>query len=166
MTTKSKKLLDRNLWPMLIIGSLTALVAFSFAVLKIAGRNPSDLVSPDYYAKGYNLKEIVASEQATQSTGWKVSVVPLSVEASGDLLLQINIADKDNLPCDSVKGICALYRPSDASLDIPEAELTFIGAGRYIRPLPRVLEHGLWNAVVNLRKDSGRYINRISFMAP
>ena len=72
---------------MLIIGSLTALVAFSFAVLKIANRDSSDLVARDYYARGLNLKEIVAAEQATKASGWTVDVVALSPEASGDYLL-------------------------------------------------------------------------------
>ncbi|MBU1921367.1 FixH family protein [bacterium] len=161
-----KKFLDQNLWPYLIVAALTALVAFSFAVLKIANRNSSELTSPDYYAKGYNLKEIVATERATQATGWHVEVVPLSVEASGDLIIQINILDRHDQPCDSVAGVSAFYRPSDAALDIPAEELTFIGRGRYIRSIPRIMEKGLWNAVLDLKKGSDSYRNRISFMVP
>ena len=82
------------------------------------------------------------------------------------LFIQVNIKNKDGQPCDSVKGICALYRPSDANLDIPETELLFIGAGRYLLRIPRSLEHGLWNAVVDLRRESSVYVNRIPFMIP
>ena len=164
MSLFSKKSLDKHLWPYLIVGALTALVAFSFAVLKIANRNPSELVAPDYYDRGFNLKEIVATERATQATGWAVKVVPLSVESSGDLIVQINIMDRDDLPCDSVTGVCAFYRPSDSSLDIPAKELTFIGRGRYICSVPRELEKGLWNAVLDLKKGTDSYRNRITFM--
>jgi len=158
-----KRFFDQNLWPALIVGSLTALVAFSFAVLRIADREKSELVSENYYAEGYNLREIVELERATEATGWQVEVVPLSADRSGEAMLQLNVLDRHGEQCDSLAGECAIYRPSDGTLDIEPSALTFIGAGRYIRQLPRDLERGRWEAVVTLHREPNRFYSRLPF---
>lgn len=163
MKEKSKwqKYLDQNLWPMIIIAVLTGTVAINLAVLTIAQQNPPELMSETYYEDGYNLKDVVNKQQATERTGWKVTAQAIAGEKGEAPVVMLTVVDQAGLPCSLIKGTAALYRPSDKHLDIEAAMLTEVGGGRYVMKAPRVLEHGAWQCVCDLAQGSKTYSNRV-----
>jgi nitrogen fixation protein FixH len=159
----SDRRLDHKIWPVGIIIVMTAFVAIMMAMVTIAVENRSQLVSNHYYAEGYNLKQLVAEQAKGAATGWKIALKPLPPSQADMPLLQLNIAEANNQPCDSLQGEVALYRPSDEALDIEAAALRPMGAGTYFIVLPRALEHGAWQAVVHLMRGAQELRQRADF---
>ena len=158
----NKALSRGRLWPTVIIAAVTVFIAVNLAFVTLAFRNRPQLVSPDYYAQGFNLREIARSKAAGAATGWRVSVRHLPPSQADMPLIEINVTESVGTPCDSLGGEVAFYRPSEAALDIAEVPLRFVGAGRYLAFPPRPLEHGAWQAVVHLTKGAQELDQRIS----
>lgn len=152
-----------GLWPAGIITVLTIVVAVNAAFVTVALRHRPQLVSKDYYAAGFNLKAIAERKAAGAATGWRVRGKPLPLDGSGPALFELTVMDANGLPCDSLQGEVGFYRPSDKSLDISAQSLRFVGSGRYLAVLPRSLERGSWQALVNVKRARQELDQRLSF---
>ena len=148
----------KNWWPIGIVASLVAFVAFILAIVTATTRLSSDVVSKQYYEEGYNLKQVIADKQQTAATGWKVSVTSM-----GGTEATVMVVDANGMPRDSLVGEVGFYRPSDARLDMATTVLRGQGAGVYKASLPRPLESGSWQALVKLTQGRLSYENRVNF---
>lgn len=157
--SKLQKFLDQNLWPMIIIAVLAGTFAMNAVLVTVAAKNPPELMTERYYEKGVNLKQVVNEKQATLRTGWKVTAVAADER---DLVL-LTIIDGAGLPCDSVVGMCSLYRPSDKSLDQPTSAILPMGNGRYAVKAASPLVRGAWECVADLSRGEQHFRDRISF---
>jgi nitrogen fixation protein FixH len=151
---------NKIIWPIGLTVVIAVFLAFILGVITIAVRNKPQLVSEHYYSEGYNLKEIVDKQNASEATGWKLKIVPPSTEYTDTPILQIQVLEANDTPCDSLHGDIALYRPSDKTLDIPSMSLRVMGAGKYFVMLPRILERGAWQAVVRLSRQQQEFQQR------
>jgi nitrogen fixation protein FixH len=163
MTSTNKKPLDHKIWPIGLVIAMTVFVAVILAMVTVAVNNRPQLVSEHYYADSYDLKELVAERSASQATGWKLSLTPLPLSQADMPLLQLKVREANDEPCDSLQGEISLYRPSDKALDITAATVRPMGAGKYFIVLPRALEHGAWQALVNVSRGKQKYRDRLSF---
>ena len=156
--TKIQQFLDKNLWPMIIISILTATIAMNAVLVTVAMQNPPELVTDHYYEKGANLKQVVGEKQATLRTGWKVTAAALD-DAS---LVVLSVIDAAGLPCDSLLGSCALYRPSDKGLDMEAVRVLAMGNGQYAVRTPQPLKSGAWECVAELSRGEKVFHDRIA----
>lgn len=148
----------KNWWPIGIVASLIAFVAFMLAIVTASTRLSSDVVSKRYYEEGYNLKQVLADKAKTAATGWQVKVA-----TAGGTEAVVVVVDASGLPRDSLIGEVGFYRPADARLDIAKTALRGQGGGVYLAGLPRPLENGSWQALVQLSFGRQIYENRIGF---
>ncbi|HAN78206.1 MAG TPA: hypothetical protein DCQ31_10755 [Bacteroidales bacterium] len=75
----------------------------------LAGINPVDLVSEDYYPKSLEYKHQIAREENTAKSNYHLTVVLENKK----LILKF----PENTIADSIAGVCHFYRPSDNALD-------------------------------------------------
>jgi len=156
--TRAQKFLDENLWPMIIVAILTATVAMNAVVVTVAMQHPPELVTDHYYEKGANLKQVVGEKQATERTGWKVTAKTLEDNS----LVVLSVIDAAGLPCDSIAGSCALYRPSDKRLDQTSVQVLPMGNGQYAVKPAMPLTRGAWECVAELSRGEKVYHNRVA----
>lgn len=156
--TKLQQFLDQNLWPMIIVAILTGTVAMNAVLVTVAMQNPPELVAEKYYEKGVNLKQVVNEKQATLRTGWRVAANVFD----NNSLVVLTVIDAAGLPCDSLVGLCALYRPSDKRLDQPAVQLLPMGNGQYAMRAEQPLMRGAWECVTELQRDDKRFHDRIA----
>lgn len=158
--TKLTQFLDANLWPMIVVGILTATVAMNMVVVTIATQHSPELMAENYYEQGVNLKQVVNEKVATARSGWKVSAVMADGERE---IVMLTVLDAVGIPCDSLSGSCSFYRPSDKRLDQSASQIVFIGSGRYAIKTVAPLARGAWECVADLSQGERRYHDRVSF---
>ena len=152
-----------RMWPFGIVAAMIIFVALMLAVVTIAVQHRPQLVSDDYYAEGFNLREWKEHKAASEAMGWKIQVQPLALDLSASPLVELTITDRTGAALDSLSGHVAFYRPSDKALDLENATLQAIGSGRYLARLPRPLEAGSWQAVTHLERGAQEMDTRVSF---
>lgn len=152
-----------GIWPLGILVVMTIFVAVNLAFVTIAVQNKPQLVSRNYYAEGDNLRAIAERSAARAATGWQVSVRHLPLQQADTPLVEIHVRDAAGLPCDSLAGDVAFYRPSDLRLDLAPLPLRAAGPGRYLIFLPHPLEHGAWQAVIHVQRGSQLLHERVAF---
>ncbi|MBU0509115.1 FixH family protein [bacterium] len=140
-------------WPLGLATVFVVFVAINIAFVTLAFQNRPQLVSENYYAEGYNLREIAEKQAAGEASGWNVSVRPLPVEQADMPLVELTVTEADGTPADSLAGEVGFYRPSDKRLDVAPLPIQFVGSGRYLVFLPQPLAHGAWEAYVELKRD-------------
>jgi nitrogen fixation protein FixH len=129
----------------------------------VALQHRPQLISDNYYAEGSNLRQIKERQAANDATGWKVQVRPLPVEQAEMPLVELTVTEAAGAACDSLTGTVAFYRPSDSELDMANAPIFPIGAGKYLLKIPRPLERGSWQAVMQLARGKQAMDARVSF---
>jgi nitrogen fixation protein FixH len=139
-------------WPAGILIGFAAFVAVNLAFVTVAFRHKPELVSDHYYSEGSNLRQIAERKAASDATGWTVRIRCLPVSDSDKPLVELNVAQSNGLPCDSLIGTAAFYRPSSKALDIAAIPMRFVGTGRYLVVLPRRLERGAWQVIAHLAR--------------
>lgn len=154
-----------RIWPTGLFIFGTVFIAVNLAFVTMAMQNRPELVSADYYAEGYNLREISERNAASDATGWQVTVRALPAEMAAQPLVELTVQGSNGQPADSLAGEVGFYRPSDKRLDIQPQAMRFIGGGRYLVVLPRALETGAWQARVHLSRGRLEYDKRIAFSA-
>ncbi len=158
--SKIQRHLDDNLWPLIIVGILTATVAMNMVLVTLAMQSPPELMTEHYYEKGANLKQVVSEKQATERTGWKVTA---TVAPEDNLLVILSVIDAAGIPTDSISGTCSLYRPSDKHLDQQAKPILPMGNGQYAVKATLPLARGAWECITDLSLGEKRYRDRVSF---
>lgn len=159
-----KRLFSKDtIWPVGLTAAMVVFIAINIAFVTVAFRNRPQLVSENYYAEGYNLKEITQRDAASQATGWTVTIRSLPLEQADMPLAELTVKEASGTPCDSLAGQVGFYRPSDKTLDRAPLPIQYVGTGRYLIYLPHALERGAWQAQVDLKRDRQAYSKRISF---
>ena len=139
-----------KVWPVGIVVVMAAFVAWMLGVVTISIMHRPQLTSDNYYAEGFNLRDVQQRKAAANDLGWQVHVRPLPIEQAAMPLVEIAVTEKTGAACDSLTGSVAFYRPSNNALDIESAAFFPIGSGKYLVKTPRSLERGSWQAVLNL----------------
>ena len=157
-----KFFLAERAWPLGLAAGLIVFIAINLAFVTVAFKNKPQLVSENYYAEGYNLRAIAEREAAGQAAGWSVSLRLLPLDQADMPLAEMIVIESEGIPADSLLGSVGFYRPSNKALDIAPLPAQFVGGGRYVIFLPRTLERGAWQAVVNLARDRSALEQRLS----
>jgi nitrogen fixation protein FixH len=154
-----KKLIQSGrIWPVMIVTGLAVFVAVNVAFMTVAFKHKPQLVSEQYYAEGFNLKQIAANKASGDATGWQVLAQTLPRDQSERPLVQLTVSGPG---ADSLSGSAAFYRASDQTMDVPAQALRSIGGGKYLVVLPRPLEYGSWQAVVHLERGKQQLDTRV-----
>ena len=157
-----KYLTAERAWPAGIIAFMTMFIAINLAFVTMSFRHRPQLVSDHYYADGYNLREIARRKAAGEATGWNVQARLLPLAQVNMPLVEVNVSDVNGAPCDSLTGEASFYRPSDKALDITPQPLQYVGRGRYLAFLPRPLERGSWQAIVQVSRGHQKLEQRVN----
>lgn len=152
-------------WPTGILVFFTGFVAVNLAFVTLAFRHKPQLVSENYYAEGFNLRQIAERKAAGDATGWSVHIRCMSITDADKPLVEMNVSESNGSPCDSLTGTAAFYRPSNKALDIETLPLQFVGTGRYLVVLPRRLERGSWQVIAHLARGSQQSDMRLNLFA-
>ena len=163
MTKQKSRMKNNRVWPVGIIMAMAVFVAIMLAVVTVSFQHRPQLVTENYYAEGFNLRQWKDHAAASAATGWQVQVRPLPLDLSIAPLVQLLISDAGGKTCDSLSGNVTFYRPSDQSLDLATTSLQAVGGGKYLAKLPRPLEYGSWQAVTHLEHGSQQMDTRVSF---
>jgi len=152
-----------RIWPVGIVVAMAIFVAWMLGVVTVALQHRPQLISDNYYLEGSNLRQLKELKAAGEATGWKVEVRPLSVEQAETPLVELTVTETTGSTCDSLTGMVAFYRPSDSELDVAHAPIFPIGAGKYLVKIPRPLERGSWQAVMQLARGKQAMDARVIF---
>ena len=151
-----------RIWATGITIFVTAFVAVNMAFVTLAFQNKPQLVSRDYYQQGYNLRELAEREAQSDAAGWSVGVKALPRAYADQPLVELTVSAAGQ-PADSLLGSVGFYRPLDQQLDMAALPVTRIGQGRYLVVLPRPLEHGAWQAEVQLAGGARTLARKVKF---
>lgn len=121
-------------WPIAIAAILGITVVANFAVLYVAGNDPSFVVEPDYYQKAVHYDDEMAQEQRNQQLGWLLtpSVAPLR-PAGADVT--VRLTDARGIPLTGVHvRVAAVYNARAA--DVLDTTLSPRPDSEYVGHLP------------------------------
>src|SRR6056297_599142 len=95
-------------WGSLVVGMLTVQVVAGAFAIRLATRDPSVAVVPDYYQKALDWDDHVALRRASQKLGWDVLLQQIDLDKpySG---LQIDVVDRSGRPVPLKSGSVRLY---------------------------------------------------------
>ncbi|MCE9613501.1 MAG: FixH family protein [Lentisphaerae bacterium] len=142
-----------NLWPRAIIAFYGLFVVAVVAFTIFASRQPSDLVSPDYYARELRHQDHIDSEQR----GLAASTYTFTGdEAARRFTLRF--------PSPSVGGSIVLYRPSAAALDRTIPIQTDSNAVQVVDA--STCAPGLWRVQVEWTQDGHTFSREHSVVLP
>jgi nitrogen fixation protein FixH len=151
-----------RLWPTGLFVFATIFIAVNLAFVTAAFRHRPQLVRPDYYEAGSNLRALAVQQGENDASGWAVTIKPLPRDYAAQSLITLSVHDSAGA-ADSLIGTVGFYRPANLHLDLPPQPIKDIGGGNYLVMLPRPLERGMWQADVNLSGNGRKLVRRIQF---
>jgi nitrogen fixation protein FixH len=146
------------LWVILITTLLGAHFIGILIMVRIATKNASGGVIPDYYTQAVNWDKLKADQQASDALNWSLSIVPSTTpDPQGNRLITLYLSDSAKSPIDKANITLTAHPITRPDLFTP-IPLVEIQPGEYQGKLPAP-HPGKWTFDIVASKDTSKYIH-------
>ena len=156
ITQASKRAL-RNPWVLGWIGMVVLVLGVNIAMITLAITTNPGLVTKDYYERGQDYEQHMASRRAERAKlGWKFDLQqPAAKLVNQPSAYRFAARDAQGKPLTGAQVVLYAYRPSSAGNDfsVPMSEAT---PGVYQANVAFPLK-GVWDIIVNVTRDGHDY---------
>ncbi len=153
-----------NPWPWGIAAGLCIVVAVNGFVFFLAGRNPFDLVTENYYQKALLFESTIQARNTTLRNGLKLTFS--TIRKNGQTRLSAGISDRENRKIGGLHGAVTLFRPSDSKLD---RQLELVENDAYLYTSEFVeLKPGPWELTFSFEDKKKRVVfyKKVPYIGP
>jgi nitrogen fixation protein FixH len=150
--------LDRNSWPLGIIGIMCCFFVADGILLVTVLRDASFGVEDNYYEKSLRYDETRDALARAQQAGWRTQV-DIAAAPFPDMprRVDLRIQDGEGHPVTGLSGTVTAVRPSDVRLRNAGDIVAVPGDDGLYRLLLRVPVDGLWEFELDARKSGQQY---------
>ena len=143
-----------TLWPIGIATILLTTVAVNFALMYVAGDDPSFAIEPNYYAKAVAWDSTMAQSARNEHLGWRVVPALAPFSTNGGAVLSVSVFDSTGAPIDDATvKVAALY--NGRANVVLESTLRHADSA-YRGSLP-VTHRGQWELRFDVTRGSDRF---------
>lgn len=145
-------------WVLLIVGLLSAHFIGILVMIRIATKNASGGVIPDYYTQAVNWDKIQEQQRASDALKWSLSVVPSTkVDNQGNRKIDLYLSDADNKPIEKA-GFKLSAHPITRPDEAIAVSVVEIQPGQYQGSLHSP-NPGRWTFDVVATRDASKFIH-------
>lgn len=141
---------QRNLWPVGIVLTFVLFIAGTVTLVALAGRNPDDLVSANYYEDELRFQAQLDRAERTRRLAADARV---DYDPHAD---RITVSVPAAHTQGAIHGLIHLYRPSSSGMD-REMELKLDAQGRQVLDA-RPLQPGLWKVRLSWTANASDFL--------
>lgn len=145
-------------WTFIIVGLLGSQLSIGVAAVILANQDSSQQIIPDYYKRSMAWDTSVATQQASDTLGWKATInVAEDADVTGARTITLVLTDRTGAPVTGATGSLQIYHHRKIA-DVIQAEWSELSSGIY-RATARLDQKGLWQFTVAMhRGDEEQFV--------